>query len=503
MKLACWIGHHLWEGCTCSKCGKNRDEEHDWSKDCEKCSNCHKTRMNVHDWNGCRCKGCGAERNEGHDWTKDCERCSICGARDHHKWSNSVCIRCGSYCTHKNGWSSMGWDSTTHKCRICDKVEEHSWRQEDAHFHICSLCKGSHPHQWDRCKCLDCGAIRPYRHIWGLDVCECCGNAVPEAIRSIRNLGNNYTALLEKLRESDGEEYRYGCQRFAELGNEAKEFYLTQMEQNLDPRVAEILIYIEDMRADRILKRLADRELLDKKCARISGEGAEDYCYNSLSFRARKRLEKIPKAELEGMSEQGQCAICEKRGPITSFLCSDENDRANCQYLAGRPLKASPLKGGRLFCSEQCWSQRARFREVPIDGGCPYFNVGICVVNERDMGFCDFTGADYIKSCNLYAGTYLQLKINSLLECFPMYHGRTKPISVLQVNDRLIYRDAIDYIESGRIREAIQVLNKSQKSRCKETARHLEGQLISYDKTVIGGLIEVLRNGLESEKKTL
>lgn len=60
MSLRCKIGLHSWDGCKCTECNKVRDEQHDWSQNCEKCSKCGKTREN------------------NHDWSKDCEKCSKC-----------------------------------------------------------------------------------------------------------------------------------------------------------------------------------------------------------------------------------------------------------------------------------------------------------------------------------------------------------------------------------------------------------------------------------------
>ena len=79
MNLKCALGLHEWSGCQCSKCGKTRDEGHDWRKDCEKCSKCGKTR------------------DEGHDWIKDCEKCSKCGKtrQGAHFWVETGCSKCG------------------------------------------------------------------------------------------------------------------------------------------------------------------------------------------------------------------------------------------------------------------------------------------------------------------------------------------------------------------------------------------------------------------------
>jgi hypothetical protein len=78
MSIKCLLGFHDWEGCKCSLCGKIRDEQHDWTKDCEKCSVCGKTRKNQHDWSGCKCAICGNIRVEGHIWVK--ELCNICNS---------------------------------------------------------------------------------------------------------------------------------------------------------------------------------------------------------------------------------------------------------------------------------------------------------------------------------------------------------------------------------------------------------------------------------------
>ena len=72
MGILCKFGFHTWDGCKCSKCGKTRNEEHNWSKDCEECSKCGKTK------------------DEGHDWSKDCEKCVLCGRTREgaHQWSS-------------------------------------------------------------------------------------------------------------------------------------------------------------------------------------------------------------------------------------------------------------------------------------------------------------------------------------------------------------------------------------------------------------------------------
>lgn len=118
MNLSCLFGHK-WAGCSCSVCGKGRDQGHDWGKNCEKCARCGATRAAAHNWTGCKCSGCGRTRDEGHNWSRDSEKCSTCGKM-------RVCLRCGhpkSYhvqrgCDHIDPVSRNRDGSTTMK--VCD-----------------------------------------------------------------------------------------------------------------------------------------------------------------------------------------------------------------------------------------------------------------------------------------------------------------------------------------------------------------------------------------------
>ena len=96
MNLKCSMGMHEWTGCKCSKCGKSRDEGHDWATDCEKCAKCGKTRTGAHSWTGCKCSKCGKSRDEGHDWATDCEKCAKCGKTrtGAHSWTGCKCSKC-------------------------------------------------------------------------------------------------------------------------------------------------------------------------------------------------------------------------------------------------------------------------------------------------------------------------------------------------------------------------------------------------------------------------
>ena len=124
MGIKCILGFHTWNEfkCMCSVCYKRRDE-HDWSKDCEKCFNCGQIQKNQHDWVGCKCSKCGETRDEQHDWIKDdkkCYKCTIC-KKEQHEWSRDskfcMCIKCGL--KKKHLWSE-GYSGPLIKCSRCD-----------------------------------------------------------------------------------------------------------------------------------------------------------------------------------------------------------------------------------------------------------------------------------------------------------------------------------------------------------------------------------------------
>ena len=80
VNVKCLFGSHRWRGCKCDACGKTRDQQHDWSKDCEECSICGKMRTGAHAWAGCRCLTCQkrAWRGYTHVWRGN--TCSVCSA---------------------------------------------------------------------------------------------------------------------------------------------------------------------------------------------------------------------------------------------------------------------------------------------------------------------------------------------------------------------------------------------------------------------------------------
>ena len=62
MGLKCLFGHK-WNGCKCFRCGKKRDEQHNWNFCKGTCNRCGKFCYEQHDWNGYKCSKCGKKKN--------------------------------------------------------------------------------------------------------------------------------------------------------------------------------------------------------------------------------------------------------------------------------------------------------------------------------------------------------------------------------------------------------------------------------------------------------
>jgi len=124
MNLKCFLGLHTWDRCKCQTCGRVRDQEHNWSTDCEKCTTCGTTRLNAHRWGvqDCdKCGTCGTTRSNAHDWSKDCEKCAKCGRASvrEHRWSGCKCAGCAKTRDREHNWSK-GYD----KCAACRAVSK-------------------------------------------------------------------------------------------------------------------------------------------------------------------------------------------------------------------------------------------------------------------------------------------------------------------------------------------------------------------------------------------
>lgn len=157
-------GLHNWNGCTCTKCKKNRKKKHKWDR-C-KCTVCNE-RRNLHEWDGCICKICGMGRKS---WDNNyvlqlndhkindkcvCEKCK----KHFHEWDGCVCSKCGCsnylYYDRYNDNAQHVYEEGSCTCKKCGKK-----------------------HKLSGCKCTICGEIV---HIWSSGVtnwhytCSRCG----------------------------------------------------------------------------------------------------------------------------------------------------------------------------------------------------------------------------------------------------------------------------------------------------------------------------------------
>jgi hypothetical protein len=176
----------VWLGpCKCTRCGKIRDEDHDWSEDCERCAVCGGTRVSAHNWQGCECSLCGETREEGHDRREDRERCT-----GEHHWCHgtsgddkgcNLCLRCGATRTGEHSWRGC-------KCSICHETrnEGHGWSKDCEKCPRCGATQsGAHDWSKDCGKCGICKRMRADAHDWSKDSGKCarCGKTHADADR--------------------------------------------------------------------------------------------------------------------------------------------------------------------------------------------------------------------------------------------------------------------------------------------------------------------------------
>lgn len=123
MGLICRILGHKWWHCLCSRCHTKRDQDHDWSVDCERCLICGATRSEAHSWSAdCgMCSTCGAHRQGRHQW--DGDKCAVCGMPS----GTGQCDICGADAVLGEGYlyfsSTIGGAFTCQRC--ADGIEKH------------------------------------------------------------------------------------------------------------------------------------------------------------------------------------------------------------------------------------------------------------------------------------------------------------------------------------------------------------------------------------------
>ena len=173
MIIACLFGHK-WDGCTCSKCGKHRNEQHDWDLCGEKCKRCGELQTPHHEWDGCTCSRCNKTRDEQHKW--DGCKCVKCGRVKHSSLQKGKCISCrepGVKYIHQRVYEkemiggreiTRSYSVEDRKCFHCDGQTPHLILLSDSSY------KGKMREKPLSRKCIFCGEV---------DYCEKCKEYVP------------------------------------------------------------------------------------------------------------------------------------------------------------------------------------------------------------------------------------------------------------------------------------------------------------------------------------
>ena len=117
MGMSCLFGHK-WNGCKCTRCGKQRDTGHSFSN--------------------CECTICGKANGQGHQWNKKC-KCAVCGktritndlnAHNFPYINNELsctCVDCGFNAGKWHQWEYsyvIGQPSHKRVCKICGTTDE-------------------------------------------------------------------------------------------------------------------------------------------------------------------------------------------------------------------------------------------------------------------------------------------------------------------------------------------------------------------------------------------
>lgn len=205
-EMVCIFGHK-WNSCKCTRCGKTRDEQHDWDLCKGQCKRCGKKCLPKHEWNYCTCSICGEKsEHHPHNWQSigNCmEQCAVCGVnREQHKKEYCSCTVCGKVVSdYDHQWKRVE-GSCEDKCTICGKTreqhdwnglcacrrcgklnkekgfsrKEHDWKLLDGRcIEECAFCKETREsHDWNHCTCRVCGKVRD-EHDWNRCTCRVCG----------------------------------------------------------------------------------------------------------------------------------------------------------------------------------------------------------------------------------------------------------------------------------------------------------------------------------------
>ena len=151
----------------CSRCGKTEKRQHRMEnvpgKCYEECAECGYKTAPVHSWDGCRCTVCGEQRDQNHRWVRNgcTETCSICGKTrtddSLHDWVREGCMERCSACgkereahdyqfvrketEYGTGKCSTVYANDDYACNFCNTPNAClKYPQTDKDLYKCSRC---------------------------------------------------------------------------------------------------------------------------------------------------------------------------------------------------------------------------------------------------------------------------------------------------------------------------------------------------------------------------
>ena len=233
----------------------------------------HKWHKTPDGGEGCCCERCG-ERNYGgdHDWRKQsgsCEaRCAWCGREEtRHDWNRCTCSWCGAVRDFDHKWE---WVSGTcdFKCSVCGKVSD-----------------DKKSHKWTGCTCSRCGVVRNEGHDFvpapdgsGALTCSICGIDSNESYAQ---------AAIEALRKWDGSYWQ--CWEAEKL-----------VKQITDPSFLKpILPYAEGLALNRMAELGADEELASIARNERHGYETRRNAHDKISDQELRRSITVERSEWE------------------------------------------------------------------------------------------------------------------------------------------------------------------------------------------------------------
>lgn len=322
MSPKCALGVHGWDGCICPACRKVRNEQHNWSQNCERCVRCGKERADAHDWSqDCeKCAQCGQERSNAHFWADASVQSFL--AREGKSSDCEKCLRCGKERINGHTWEGC-------KCRRCEKVrnEQHDWNRN---CERCAKCgkERTNAHDWSKdCeKCSQCTMERYSMHKWSIDNCLICGK-----VRDIE------CAMIEAARCGD-------LKTLKSLRGDGENLHFTYLFDN----GRTLLHHAADSQQEAVVRYLLSIGLQSKQ-KDYSGQAASAYAYKGdKSLYIMRLLENPPNAPApKGFEYIEQLSNCYGTGTDIGKFLMEFGDADTALELAERLSYMCSMNGVR------------------------------------------------------------------------------------------------------------------------------------------------------------